>query len=36
MLIIIMFIVITIGFEWAMPQEEIDELDRRFKRKNKK
>jgi hypothetical protein len=28
-----MFIVIAIGFAWAMPQEEIDELDNRLKNK---
>ena len=31
--ILIMFIVIAIGFAWAMPQEEIDELDNRLKNK---
>ena len=31
--ILIMFIVIAIGFAWAMPQEEIDELGNRLKNK---
>jgi hypothetical protein len=33
--ILIMFIVIAIGFAWAMPQEEIEELDKRLGKKNK-
>jgi hypothetical protein len=28
-----MFIVIAIGFAWALPQEEIDELNERFNKK---
>ena len=31
--ILIMFIVIAIGFAWALPQEEIDELDKYFSKK---
>lgn len=31
--VLIMFILITIGFAWAMPQEEIDELNNRLKNK---
>jgi hypothetical protein len=28
--IIIMFVILAIGFAWALPQEEIDELDKRL------
>ena len=31
--VLIMFIVIAIGFAWAMPQEEIEELDERLGKK---
>ena len=31
--VLIMFVVIAIGFAWAMPQEEIDELDKRLSKK---
>lgn len=31
--VLIMFILITIGFAWAMPKEEIDELNNRLKNK---
>jgi hypothetical protein len=31
--VLIMFIVIAIGFAWALPQEEIDELNERFNKK---
>ena len=31
--VLIMFILITIGFAWALPQEEIDELNNRLKNK---
>ena len=31
MIVLIMFIVIAVGFAWAMPSEEIEELNNRFK-----
>ena len=31
--VLIMFIVLSIGFAWVLPQEEIDELNIRFKKK---
>ena len=31
--VLIIFIVIAIGFAWAMPQEEIEELDKRLGKK---
>jgi hypothetical protein len=31
--VLIMFSVIAIGFAWAMPQEEIEELDKRLGKK---
>ena len=31
--VLIMFVVIAIGFAWAMPQEEIVELDKRLNKK---
>jgi hypothetical protein len=31
--VLIMFIVIAIGFAWAMPQKEIEELDERLGKK---
>jgi len=31
--VLIMFIVIAIGFAWAMTQEEIEELDKRLGKK---
>jgi hypothetical protein len=30
--VLIMFIVIAIGFAWVIPQEEIEELDKQFKK----
>ena len=36
MIVLIMFIVIAIGFAWAMPKKEIDELDNRLKNKKLK
>ena len=33
MVILFMFIIITVAFAWAMPQEEIDELDKRLGKK---
>ena len=30
--IIIMFVIMAIGFAWALPQEEIDELDKRLEK----
>jgi hypothetical protein len=33
MKVLIMFIVLSICFAWALPQEEIDELNERFKKK---
>jgi hypothetical protein len=32
MLIIAFFVFITLGFAWAMPEEEIAELEKRFKK----
>ena len=31
--VLIMFIVFTIMFAWALPQEEIDDINKRFKKK---
>jgi hypothetical protein len=31
--VLIMFIVFAIMFAWALPQEEIDELNEKFKKK---
>ena len=33
MIILIMFIVIASGFAWALPQEEVDDINKRFKKK---
>ena len=32
MIVLVMFIVIAIGFAWAIPQEEIEELNNRLKK----
>jgi hypothetical protein len=32
-MLFIMFIVIAVGFAWALPKEEIDELNKRLKNK---
>lgn len=29
-----MFVVMAIGFAWVLPQEEIDEIDKRLDKKN--
>ena len=31
--VLIMFILVALGFAWALPQEEIDELNEQFKKK---
>ena len=31
--VLIMFILVSLGFAWALPQEEIDDINKRFKKK---
>ena len=31
--VLIMFILVALGFAWALPQEEIDDINKRFKKK---
>jgi hypothetical protein len=31
--VLIMFILVALGFAWALPQEEIDDINKRFKTK---
>lgn len=31
--VLIMFILVALDFAWALPQEEIDDINKRFKKK---